>query len=329
MKLEVETLRHLWPRAPQAKIDAIAEVSEEVFAEFGIDEPTVVAHLMGNISHENGAGTIIRESGNYSAKRLVEIFGAPRSSAGVTPAEAEAIQHNEKAIFERVYNLPKSPKLAKELGNRIPGDGFNFRGNGDLQLTGRASHERIGKLIGEDLVNHPEMLADPKISFRVACAEFKALGCIPWAKKDNTTKVRRLVNGGTNGLAEVGVWVRKWKEALPGVEPPAWAPRAADSTNGPTLMQSKISQGAVVTGGLTVAGTVSQVAGYVQQTTDAVSQAQGAVGNVTQVVSTVKPFLGLMPQAWMGIAIGLSIVALAVCGYTLWERYKKLRDQGV
>ena len=42
MKLETEVLRHLWPRAPQAKIDAIAEVSEEVFAEFGMDDPTVV-----------------------------------------------------------------------------------------------------------------------------------------------------------------------------------------------------------------------------------------------------------------------------------------------
>jgi putative chitinase len=329
MKLEADVIKKLWPKALWAKIDAIAETSEEVFEEFGIDDPTVVAHLMGNISHENGAGTIVRESGAYRPARLVQIFGAPQSSAAVTIEEAEALQGHPEAIFERVYNLPKSPKLAKMLGNHEPGDGFKFRGNGDLQLTGRESHARIGKMIGVDLVGNPDQLEDPKISFRVACAEFAALGCIPWAKADNVTKVRRLVNGGTNGLDEVGVWIRKWKEALPDIEAPPQPPRAADSTNGPKLMQSKIAQGTVVSAATTTVGIGAQVTSYLQTTSDAVTTAKTTTDNAVQIVHTVKPIFGLLPDQMMGIAIGCAIVALAVCGYTFWQRYKKLRDQGV
>ncbi len=212
--LTADTLRHLWPKAPQAKIEAICATCDDVFAEFGIDEPAVVAQFMANVSHENGAGTIVRENGNYRAERITEIFSAPHSSAAVTAAEAQAIQHNPEALFERVYNLPKSPKLAKALGNVAPGDGYKFRGGGDLQLTGRGSYERIGKLIGVDLVSNPDVLANPAISFRVAVAEFVALKCVAPAKAGQTAVVRRLVNGGTNGLAEVQAWLRKWQEAL-------------------------------------------------------------------------------------------------------------------
>jgi len=216
--LTSEMLRHLWPKAPQSKIDAICSICDDVFTEFGIDDPKVIAQLLANISHENGAGTIIRESGNYTSERIVKVFGAPHSSAGVTAAEAETLQHNTKALFERVYNLPHSPKLAKDLGNCAPGDGYRFRGNGDLQLTGRGAHERIGELVGVDLIGNPDALADPRTSFRVAVAEFVALKCIGPASRRQTAVVRRLVNGGDNGLAEVTVWVRKWEEALPGVE---------------------------------------------------------------------------------------------------------------
>jgi predicted chitinase len=184
-----DILRRMWPRAPQAKIDAICSIAAEEFAYHGITEARVVVQLMANISHENGAGTIIRENGNYSAPRIVQVFGPGKSSARVTEAEAQQLAHNPRALFERVYNLPGSPKLAKDLGNKAPGDGFKYRGGGDLQLTGRANYERIGELTGHtEIILNPDALADPAISFRVAVAEFVHLGCVPWAKQGNTTQ---------------------------------------------------------------------------------------------------------------------------------------------
>lgn len=343
--LTAANLRKMWPRALQSKIEAVVSISDAVFAEHGIDDPLVVAHLMGNITVENGAGTVVRENGNYSARRIVEIFGSPRSSAAVTPEEAQTLQHNARGLFERVYNLPRSPKLAKDLGNYLPGDGDKFRGGGDLQLTGRANYERVGKLTGFDLVSNPDVLSDPKISFRVAVAEFVALGCVPWAKRDNITKVRRLVNGGTNGLADVAVSVRKWKEVLPGIEAPMLLPRAADAGNAPGLMQSKIMQGAMGTAGsigvsaaakvaenantTTSTISVSDIADKVQQATDTITTVSVAKDSAVAVVQTVKPFLGIASNVWAIVAIVAVVVAGVFIAYTIWERYKKMRDQGV
>lgn len=206
-------LNTLWPRARPGKVDAIGDSAPAVLEAAKINTPLRLAHLMAQISHENGAGTIVRENMNYSAGRMVQIFGVGRHSAAVTPQQATALAGNPKRISERVYGLG-NPRKAKELGNTQDGDGYRFRGNGDLQLTGRASHARIGDAIGVDLVNNPEQLEDPKISFQCAVAEFVALNCLPAADEDNLELVTRRVNGGTNGLAERRTWLHKWKVAI-------------------------------------------------------------------------------------------------------------------
>jgi len=80
---------------------------------------------------------------NYSAERLMQIFGVGRHSAAVTPAEAERLAHDERAIAERVYGLG-NPRKALELGNKEQGDGFRYRGCGLMQTTGRFNFRLMG-----------------------------------------------------------------------------------------------------------------------------------------------------------------------------------------
>src|SRR5262245_52299758 len=135
-------LETLWPRAKAAKIDGILSVAKDVLSAAQINTPLRLAHLMAQISHENGGGTIVRENMNYSAGRMLQIFGQGKHSAAITPQEAATLAGNPKAIANRVYGLG-NPKKAKELGNIKDGDGWRYRGNGDLQLTGRLSHQHI------------------------------------------------------------------------------------------------------------------------------------------------------------------------------------------
>lgn len=353
MRLEQTILRHLWPHAPQSKIVAVCSASEHLFREHGIDDWDVVVHLMANISAENGDGTIVRESGNYRADRIVEVFGPGNSSAKVTPEEAQSLAHNPQALFNRVYGDPvRSPKLTRELGNIHPGDGYKYRGGGDLQLTGRGNYEHIGKLTGHpEIIENPDLLADPTISFTVAVAEFAALGCIALARKGLTdpiiTAVRRKVNGGTNGLAAVRVNVHKWAEALPQVEAPAIVPRGADTKTDENkgLMSSKIMQGATGTAASvgtaalakvaenanteTTTVSVSSIADKVQSAADTVTTVSAAKDSAMVVVQTVKPFLGVAPNTWAIVAMVALGVAVVAIGYTLWERYAKKRDSGL
>lgn len=72
------------------------------------------------------------------------------------------------AYFFRRYDPKGSrPDIAKTLGNTQPGDGALFHGRGDVQVTGRGNYERIGKLIGVDLVGKPELAKEPKTAARI------------------------------------------------------------------------------------------------------------------------------------------------------------------
>lgn len=336
VRLEPAILRRMWPKAPRKKIDSICNISEEVFAEYGIDDQYIVAQLMANISHENSAGTIVRENGNYRAERIVEVFSAPHSSAAVTPREAQALAGKPQALFERVYNLPSSPKLAKALGNHQPGDGYKFRGAGDMQSTGRANMAALAKRVGQpEIAENPDLLEDPELSFRVAVADFVAKKCVPLARKRNTEAVRRKINGGTNGMSDVKVWVRRWEAALPDTEEPVKIPRGAD-TGDKKLVDSTIVKGSIGTAVATGGTALSQVGTVTQTASDTATTVQTTIDNVHNtvdtasiVVHTVKPFLGLMPQVWLGIGIGCGVIALIGCGYIAWKRYLKYRDEGV
>lgn len=327
-------LNKLWSRAPSSTRAAIAKNAPGIFSKYGITTPLRVAHFMAQISHECGAGTIIRENMNYSAKRMLEIFGVGVHSAAVRPDEAARLVGHPEQIAERVYGLG-NPRKARELGNTRPGDGFRYRGGGMLQLTGGANYKSRGAKIGFDLYNNPDQLNDPVISFTVAAAEFVGLGCLPWADKDDITRVTRLVNGGRNGLSDRTVWLRRWKEALPGLEEPAWAPRAAELDQAPTLLSTNTGKIGVATGAASALGTGAQIVNTlttttdtVQTVTDTVSGMKDKADQVVVVYQSVKPFLGIMPETWRYIAIGAGTLCVFGVIAIIWFRHKKIVEQG-
>lgn len=64
---------------------------------------------------------------------------------------------------EQNYNYPGNP-----LGNTNPGDGYNYRGAGLIQLTGKYNYGVYGKDIGVDLVNNPAAAASPANAYEIA-----------------------------------------------------------------------------------------------------------------------------------------------------------------
>lgn len=157
----------------------------------GMTDAKSKALLMANVDHESGGFTKKEENLNYSAKRLQEVF--PKYYKTAEDARADA--GNPEAIANKVYG--------NRMGNTQPGDGFKYRGRGALQLTGKAQYEAMGKKLGVDLVNNPELAADPKYSAQIAVQHWKSSGADKAAQAGDVEKARRLTNGGTNGLADV------------------------------------------------------------------------------------------------------------------------------
>jgi putative chitinase len=193
-------LRRLAPDAHPNYIQAIRE-GGPMFEQHGINTPRRMAHFLAQAMQETGKFTVLRESMNYRVDRIVEIFGPQIHSARVTRAEAATLAHNEHALAERVYGLG-NPSKARELGNTEPGDGFRYRGNGILQMTGREAHRRRGRANGLDFEGRPELATLPEHALKPALQEWSDGNLNTAADRDDIERITIVINGGRNGLPE-------------------------------------------------------------------------------------------------------------------------------
>lgn len=87
-----------------------------------------------------------------------------------------------------------------DLGNTQPGDGVRYKGRGIFQVTGRANYDSIGKTLGLNLINQPELLATPQYAVMSAFEFWKMRNLNKVADTDDVNEVTRLINGGYNGI---------------------------------------------------------------------------------------------------------------------------------
>lgn len=92
----------------------------------------------------------------------------------------------------------------RDLGNTGPTDGFDYRGRGFIQLTGRHNYEKYGKLLIPpiDLEHSPDLADDSAIAADLLCLfleDHKDAIRAALAVR-NYASARRLVNGGVHGL---------------------------------------------------------------------------------------------------------------------------------
>lgn len=195
--------------APLAKPNYIAafQNGSALLAQHEINTPLRLAHFLAQILHESGELRIEWENMNYSAERMLEIFGA-RHSAKVKPAEAAMLAHKPELIAERVYGLG-NPSKAAELGNTHRGDGFLYRGGGLMQTTGRANYKRMGQLCGVDFENHPDLVVSAEHALKPALGEWSQGKLNRFADQDDVLSISKAINFGNprasgtpNGLAE-------------------------------------------------------------------------------------------------------------------------------
>ena len=111
------------------------------------------ARFLGNVYFEVGFyknGKLrIRENLNYSAKRLAIVSRRFRHNKDLLN-KAMSLKGIEKQKFI-ANNWYGYGRKAKILGNINPNDGFKYRGQGLLQITGRYNHIKVFKNIEEKL----------------------------------------------------------------------------------------------------------------------------------------------------------------------------------
>lgn len=188
------------PNLTKSAVGALTEALNIELPKAGIKTLDAFWGFLAQTHAETDGYLIKRESLKYRPPRLVEVFGPGVSSAAVTPAEAVVLcAKGEVAIGNRVYG---TGKLAKDLGNTEPNDGFDKRGFGILQHTGRAITVYLAHHMGlDDVEAAPDLIAnDFMLSVRAAGLEWNAHKCSEVAS--DFKELTRHINGGLNGYAD-------------------------------------------------------------------------------------------------------------------------------
>lgn len=201
--LTLDMLQRRWPHANQhtpGLIEGVVKAAPTVFPKYGYTSPMSIAHAMAQFSEECGAGLEMVENMNYSEQRLLQIF-----PTHFTGSMAARYAHNPRMIADIAYG--------GRMGNAPPpsDDGWNFRGRGFSQVTGREGYGKLAAKTGFDLLGHPELLSDPDHALECGVADLILCGCLPFSLRDDIVTETRHLNGGLNGLADRRAWLAIWK----------------------------------------------------------------------------------------------------------------------
>lgn len=181
------------------------------------------------------AGLAGGAAGGVSAAQLMQIV--PTLDAGQAPAIA---QNLNVAMAEANITTPQQQamfiaQLAHEsggfqfmeeiasgaayegradLGNTQSGDGTRYKGRGYIQVTGRYNYAEAGQALGLDLINNPGLAAQPENAARIAAWYWTSRDINEAANSGDFIQVTRLINGGTNGLADRQAYYARAQAAL-------------------------------------------------------------------------------------------------------------------
>jgi putative chitinase len=97
-----------------------------------------------------------------------------------------------------------TPRKAKQLGNKVKGDGERFKGRGFIQLTGRDNYTRASQQIfGDDrLVKNPDLASRLDVGAQIALWFWKSQVRPNVSNFNNTKEVTNAINPGLSGLQD-------------------------------------------------------------------------------------------------------------------------------
>jgi predicted chitinase len=205
--------REAWKKfasgCPQAWAEALFGNLDLLTAHGILENEYRWCHFAATVYAETGNFRELRENLNYrTANALRRAW--PSRFGHLTDAQCRPYLRNPRALAAKVYN--------GRMGNR-PGssDGYDFRGGGWIQTTGREQVEAYCKELG--ITPGPTTLDDPVITLQFAVLEWTAAKCNEWADENDIRKIAKAINTGSadsniqpNGMSNrIAAFALAWK----------------------------------------------------------------------------------------------------------------------
>lgn len=197
IKLTAGAVRAIFPRAPQAVVDAFV-AKQDVLTKAGINATrTRLAYFFANIEHECGGFTIpnLTESLAYTAARMAQVWPNRFKSAAAVQAKFGAGKGWQLKAFDDIYG--------NRMGNRLgTSDGSTYIGRGGPQWTGRDGYAALERLTGLPAVMNPQIASKLDMQPEICAAFWTWKNLNRFADANDFLGCVKAWNGGTNGLAD-------------------------------------------------------------------------------------------------------------------------------
>ncbi len=126
--------------------------------------PYQVDNVSDNVAVEN----MLKDAAKKAGMTDIEIKAFLAQANHESHNFASTKEYGSNRYFRRNYDIKHNPRVAKLLGNTEPGDGIKYHGRGYLQITGRYNYAAAEEALGLPLLDHPELLEDPKIAAKAS-----------------------------------------------------------------------------------------------------------------------------------------------------------------
>lgn len=327
MTVRMPTVAELQKWSPKAHPDYIKAFinGETHLREAGIlDSQLDLCHFLGQTGAETNGWTLVRENMNFTSVASIRRTWPARAKKHTDAWISMNLVRKPVAISDWAYGGRMGNKKGTE-------DGFNFRGGGFLQTTGRYPVEAYSKKLG--LPMNDLMLDDAPTTLRFACFEWKNANCGYYAKKNDLLSVSKIINtgGAHNGVMPNGMEHRKhwfakaWK--IWGDPARETIAQATDVTKEKLKAEGSqtIKAGETIEGaGKAVVGTVAVVKGVqeldltdtvepvtpVPSVVDQIKEAGDTSGILTTALQSIKGFIQFLQADFWVVALVLGCVAV-------------------
>lgn len=164
----------------------------KILPDYEIDTEKRVSAFLAQTAHESANYTRLIENLNYSAKRLMEVW--PKRFP--TMSIAKQYERNPQKLGNFTY--------ANRMGNGPveSGDGYEYRGRGLIQITGKSNYESFGESIGISSKDAAEYMETFDGAVHSACWFWEVNKLNSYSDNGDIRNQTIKINGGTNGLSD-------------------------------------------------------------------------------------------------------------------------------
>lgn len=190
--ISIENFKKIFPNCN--KPDEIVNKMNKLFPLYNITTHERVASFVAQCGHESGGWRVFTENLNYSANALNSVFPKYFKNAG---RDANKYARKPEKIANVVY--------ANRMGNsdEQSGDGWEYRGRGPIQLTGKNNYKKFSKFANVDFVANPDLITSNMEYLLLSAIWFWNENDLnQYADKNDIKAQTKRINGGYNGLDE-------------------------------------------------------------------------------------------------------------------------------